>query len=454
MHIPKIFSTAISRDKLLFVVVITVFGAVIIDTSFIKVYPFIFNPFISNWRIIIFLCLSVVCMVGQFVILELIKRKTEAIRDNAELHLNAIHKIVSIAQYALTALFLFCIVEMVTTASYNVFILMGSVFISYSLSAGILVFLSKLFFSWSRGDKNVIVFSYGLAAILLAINSAITLAYVAVVLYDVPTYVRDHTGETSVPFIIRGSMAFYLRDAFVISSIASFVMSWIATVFLLQHYSRKLGSIRYWIIFAIPLAFFLTQFQPILQLSVVSPFYGLQPILFSAVYTLVFTFSKSAGGILFGIAFWSMARSVRNSRTLRSYLIFSAYGFILLFASSQAIVLVNRNYPPFALPSVLLVGLSSYLIFLGIYCSAISVAQDEKLRRSIRKSVTRESQLLGSIGLAHFEQQIQKRVTKLSNEYQEQLTQQTGFEPSFDVKEYLQSVIEEVSKTRESKDIN
>jgi hypothetical protein len=454
MHIPKIFSSSINAEKLIFVVVIIVFGAVVIDTSFIKVYPFILSPLISDWRTTIFLFLGVVCMVGQFVILEFIKRKTQAIRSNTELHLNAIHKIVSIAQYALTALFLFCVVEMITTSRYNVSVLTGSVFISYSLSAGILVFLSKLFFSWSRTDKSIIVFSYGLAAVLLAINSAITLAYVAVVLYDVPTYVRDHTGETSVPFIIHGSIAFYLRDAFVISSIVSFIMSWIATVFLLQHYSKRLGSIRYWIIFTIPLAFFLTQFQPLLHLSVVSSYFSLQPVLFSTVYTLVFTLSKSIGGILFGIAFWSMARSVRYNKTLRGYLIFSAYGFILLFASSQAIVLVNRNYPPFVLPSLFLVGLSSYLIFLGVYCSAISVAQDEKLRRSIRKSVTRESQLLGSIGLAHIEQQIQKRVTKLSKEYQDQLTQQTGLEPSFDVKEYLESVIQEVSKKRESKDTN
>ena len=453
MHVPKIFSSFTHTDKLLFVLVLSVFGAVIIDTSFIKIYPFVFSPLISDWSIIIFLCLGAICIVGQFFILEFIKRKIETIRSNPELHINAIHKIVSVAQYALMALFILCIIEMVTTSRYNVLILLGSVFISYSLSACILAFLSKLFFSWFRTDRNALVFSYGLASVLLALNSAITLSYVAVVLFDVPTYVREHTGETSVPFVIPGSMAFFLKDAFVISSIASFIMSWIATVFLLRHYSRKLGSIRYWIIFTIPLAFFLTQFQPLLQLSALSSFFRMEPVLFSAIYTLIFTLSKSAGGILFGIAFWSMARSVRNNRVLRSYLIFSAYGFVLLFASSQAIVLVNRNYPPFVLPSLLLVGLSSYLIFVGIYCSAISVAQDEKLRRSIRNSVTREFQLLRSIGFAHVEQQIQRRVTKLSKEYQNQLTQQTRLEPSFDVKEYLQSVIQEVSESRESKNI-
>jgi hypothetical protein len=454
MHLPRIISSSASIDKLIFAVVISVFGAVIIDTSFIKIYPFIFNPLVSNLHIIVFFCLGIICMVGQFLILEFIKRKIETIRRNPQLHLDVIQKVVSIMQYALVTLFLLCIIEMAATSRYHVYILVASLFISYSLSAGILAFLSKLFFSWFRTERNSILISYGLACVLLALNSAITLAYVAVVLYDVPTYIRNHTGETLVPFVIPGSMAFYLRDAFVISSIASFIMSWIATVFLLRHYSRKLGSIQYWIIFTTPLAFFLTQFQPLLQLSVISSFFSLQPLLFSTVYTLIFTLSKSAGGILFGIAFWSMARSVWQNSTLRNYLNFSAYGFILLFASSQAIVLVNRNYPPFAVPSVLLVGLSSYLIFLGVYCSAISVAQNEKLRRSIRNSVTRESQLLGSIGFAQVEQQIQKRVMKLSKEYQDQLTEQTGLEPSFDVKEYLQNVMQEVSKTRESKDNN
>lgn len=45
-------------------------------------------------------------------------------------------------------------------------------------------------------------------------------------------------------------------------------------------------------------------------------------------------------------------------------------------------------------------GLSSYLIFIGIYSSAISVSEDSKLRASIRKSVEAEVNFIGNIASA------------------------------------------------------
>jgi len=85
-------------------------------------------------------------------------------------------------------------------------------------------------------------------------------------------------------------------------------------------------------------------------------------------------------------------------------MIISAYGFVLLFLSSQAILLVNAvPYPPFGLATVSFIGLSSYMILVGIYCSAISVAEDSKLRQSIRSFALRESKLLDSIGTAQID---------------------------------------------------
>jgi negative regulator of replication initiation len=65
-----------------------------------------------------------------------------------------------------------------------------------------------------------------------------------------------------------------------------------------------------------------------------------------------------------------------------------------------------------------------------IYFAAISVAQDVKLRQSIRESVEKESELLGSIGFAHMEQEIQRKVIVMSKEYKDRLTKKTGLESS------------------------
>ena len=79
-------------------------------------------------------------------------------------------------------------------------------------------------------------------------------------------------------------------------------------------------------------------------------------------------------------------------------LVITAIGFILLFVSDQAVTLIATPYPPFGLVSVSAVGLSSYLILVGLYYSAISLSNDVNLRRTIRESVLRESKFLDSIG--------------------------------------------------------
>ena len=128
--------------------------------------------------------------------------------------------------------------------------------------------------------------------------------------------------------------------------------------------------------------YFLSQFQPIF-LDLFSSYRIMSnPILFDVLYTVIFNPSKPVGGILFGIVFWIAARSIHHT-AVKGYLTISGYGLLLLFASNQATVLINSPYPPFGMAAISFVGLSSYLIFIGIYSSAASVAQDIKLRKLI-----------------------------------------------------------------------
>jgi hypothetical protein len=130
-------------------------------------------------------------------------------------------------------------------------------------------------------------------------------------------------------------------------------------------------------------------------------------------------------------------------------MIISAFGLILLFVSNQAVVLVTVPYPPFGLATISFLGLSSYLILVGVYASAISVSGDTELRKSIRKYAITESKLLDSIGSAQMEQQIQRRVIDMMKQNQDRLSNETGVEPSLsevEVKQYLHEVIEEVRK--------
>ena len=132
----------------------------------------------------------------------------------------------------------------------------------------------------------------------------------------------------------------------------------------------------------------------------------------------------------------------------------SAYGLVLLFASNQAILLVDSPYPPFGVVTTSFMGLASYLVLVGIYSSAISIAQDSRIRQDIRRFAEKESRLLDSIGTAQMEQEIQQRVITFTKQNQDRMAEESGIHSSLtedDVKVYLEHVIKEVRKNHNKK---
>jgi hypothetical protein len=244
---------------------------------------------------------------------------------------------------------------------------------------------------------------------LTSMNAIITIIYLNVTLTNKPlfiTHLRSLLGSMTSSDVV-------FSTAYVLTDILFFVLTWVATVLLLKHYSRRLGKIKYWILVSIPLAYFLSQFQP-LFLFTFADFRLSDPVLFGIAYTLLFSISKPLGGALFGVAFWMVAKHLEDSN-VKGYLIISACGMCLLFASDQPTSLILAPYPPFGLVTICFMGLASYLLYLGIYSSALSVSEDSRLRQTIRKAALKESQqFLDAIGTAEMEQEIKRRVVSFS----------------------------------------
>ena len=314
---------------------------------------------------------------------------------------------------------------------------------------GMMALLTQRFFSWFRSNRNPVVLSYGIATALLVVNNVVAPILMGLtVLGNLP----QHTGEIvrhlseSIPFIVPGSVTDLLNSVYDISLIVSFTVTWGATVLLLRHYSQKLGKIKYWIIVSIPLVYFLGQFIS-LFFNLFTPLLQSNAIFYGVLLTLTFTFSKPAGGILFGVAFWIVARSIRHDSAVRDYMIIAALGLVLLFTSNQVKVLLTGPYPPFGLVTISFMGLSAYMILVGIYSSAISVSEDSILRQSIRTIAIKESSLLDSIGMAQMEQQIQRKVVEFTKRNQDRMAEETGIQSAMtedDMKQYLEQVIREV----------
>ena len=172
------------------------------------------------------------------------------------------------------------------------------------------------------------------------------------------------------------------------------------------------------------------------------------PVFYGSLFTLFFIFTKLVGGVLFGMAFWLISRKIQNGRSVRDYLVMSAYGFLLLLVSIQILGIITVPYPPFGILTISIAGMSSYLVFVGIYGSAIIMTENTKLRAEIRKTVT-ESGFLDSIGSAELENKIEREVISISKNFRDKLLKETGINLDMDegeVKDYVHEVLNEIKK--------
>lgn len=224
------------------------------------------------------------------------------------------------------------------------------------------------------------------------------------------------------------------------------------TALLLRHHAKKLGNIKYWVIICFPLIPFIA--------GLLLTFLGLPSGGFTfynknlVTYRLFAILAGTGGSFMIGIAFLTMARTIRDFAQrgiIADYLAIAGYGVIMISISIET-PMYQAPYPPFGVAATSSIGLMGYLYSTGIYLSAISVSEDVKLRQSIREFARiNQSRLLDNIGRAHREQETVRTVLKIGREQKEALTQQTGVEPSLTeeaIKQYLAEVMEEVKKSK------
>lgn len=422
----------------IFIMMVVIVAVLIVDISIVRIATSIGG--LRPSYIGLFAGLVVFFAIVQYLVLDSVRHYKDGNRYIIDHHI--IDKTVVACQYVLLAILSSVILQMVFTSSYNVNSLSAVILISYGLTFTLLASMAKRFFSWFKSNRSLIVLVYGLAVTTLSINSIFAIFQTVIEFITGPEVIRDIrslTGGYESSDVMFGSL-------YAITSVLSFVSMWFATILMMRHYSRKLGKAKYWISVCIPLAYFLSQFQP-LFLYTFSDLRLRDPVLFGVVYNLIFTVAKPAGGILFGLAFWTIARHLSNPAVKR-YMLISAFGVMLLFAANQTTYLVLVPYPPFSLVTISFMGLASYLFYLGIYAASISVAEDSRLRRTIRRAAIKEStKFLDSIGTAEMEQEIEKRVIAMTSAAQTNVERETGISSSLDegeIKKYLQEALQEI----------
>jgi len=440
----------LSSNKKTYLLWSIIIFVLILDTSLANLGNLI-STNSSTWKIYLYSSVSIISIVGQFYILRFLKQKNLARRTKMKLNFEILFKVVSGVQYTLAGILVITLLQMFVTSYYSVFLLIASMMLSYILAIFMMLLLALRFFSWFRSRRNLVIVLYGLASVTICIELGLILIVTTALFESINRTVGGANLLSMSPVFppAISYMADKINSAYIIFSVVSFVMTWIATALLLRQYSLKLRKLRYWSVVSLPLLYFLFQFIAFI-LNTYVPFLTGNSIFDSIVITLIFTLSKPIGGILFGIAFWTMAKDIPANKTIRQYLIISGFGLLVLFIADQAVTLIAIPYPPFGLATISFLGLSSYMILVGIFSSAISVAEDTSLRKSIRNFTLGQSRLLDSIGFAEVQQELERRVMELTKQNQERMVEETGIKSSLseeDMKQYLQQVIKEIERT-------
>ncbi len=264
--------------------------------------------------------------------------------------------------------------------------------------------------------------------------------------FDMLTQQKQIVTSTDVAYFPEfsiESVGSQINLVYQIASTIAYILTWIATVKMLYPYIKKLGKIKFWIIMSVAMVYYLINY-PLFVLGYFNP-----SEVDAMTKILIFSMAGILSGIIFGAAFLAVARTLRKDSILRNHMIIAAYGFLLFYISGSAWA-AQAAYPPFAIVSVSLIGLSCYLIYTGLYSSAVTVSQDTTLRLSIKKSITEQANFLHGMGSAHMEQELQSTVMKIAKKHSDVLTEKTGVESSMtetDIKEYMAMVLSEIHKS-------
>jgi hypothetical protein len=421
-------------------------AALAIEQSYSQVADFVSDQIASFWGVVLFVITSSIYLFGSFVILEMIKAKN---RESGLASMRKVEFIITIIQYILSSIIVFVVLQVLFSSQYNKDLLTTTYNISYLSSIFLTVILAWKLFSWYKTQKKPIVLLYGLGALFIVLNLISSIVWTDAILLQKPPVVfpdsevifgisSDAGNESNSPFDFFLSSLYYFQFGYVLLISGG-------TVLLLYHNFKRIGKIKFWVLVSLPTLIFLSttltiyqQINPTGLVAQATPIDYMIPI-------LLMNYSALAVGVIFGLSFILVGRFLKQGIHSRDYMIIAGLGFILFLWANGA-TLIQTAYPPYGIATVSAVPLSLFMILYGLSYSAISVAQDETLRRSIRTNVN-DMKFLDSIGTAQMEKEFEKKVLDITKKSSEIMIEESGVQPSLsedDMKCYLQQVLQEV----------
>lgn len=436
-----------SNTKISIIAYITII-ALITDLLFGTFFD-ILKQLVTGWGILIFTAIVMVLYgMGQYFLVRFAKMIISDLKRTTSFWIST--NLISISQYALLAIFLFIILQMLFVSHYYTGLIIAATAIGTIPGSILLGWLGYRLILWYKSNtKNVMILFLGLGA---AIGGVAASGNIIIMIMQSEWPIHLGPYSEVYPEIDSKILNMFFYAIVTETAIVSTIFEWIGIALLLRNFSKKIGRLKYWIIICLPFLSLLGGIAPTLLAQQSSSFghvfYGEEKLLF---YRIITIFSSVSIAFIVGFAYWTIARSIRkinHDSVLINYMILTSFGIILVHLAYTSPV-IFPNYPPFGAAGHSFLTLASYLFGLGYYLSAISVSEDMNLRISIRKFALEGSKLLDSIGMAAMEQKLRKEVVTITKIAGDEMTKETGIEPSLsddDVRQYLDEVLKEIGK--------
>ncbi len=126
-------------------------------------------------------------------------------------------------------------------------------------------------------------------------------------------------------------MSDQINVVYQMSSLAAYILTWIGSVKLLYQNLRRIGRLKFWCMMIISLIYYNISF-PLFVLGYFDPVNDENALL----NILIVSFGGIISGIIFGISFLYVARTLKTNSVIRTQLILTAYGFLLFYITGSA----------------------------------------------------------------------------------------------------------------------
>jgi len=426
------------RTALATILVITVL--IVIDSTIVKYVTYTNKELSTSLKLQVFISFFIVFSATSIILLKSINENGSNFNPKSRLRYFDI--VISVSQYLLIFLLIIISSQMIILENYNILSLLVSVSISYIFGAIFLVSLVVILIQWFRFHRNYSLLLYAISFSLILLNTLISAAYFTT---QIPYHLSSkkpypiHLYLVNLP---RSELVNFFGITLDVLSLLSFIFIWAATVKLLSQYRNRIGRVKYITLVGIPLIYFLFPFETYFA-NFSHQLISFFPLVFSVIYIIFFSATKQVGGILFGMVYLTASSFIKRPR-LRTSVLATAIGMVIIFSSIEIDSLIYAVYPPFGLITICFIPLGSYLLLVGIYTSARRVAEDAALRKEFYKKAENQLDLLKSIGLIEMEKELLTRYKPVLDRSNKLQGEEIQMRESEDVKEIIHDVLQEL----------